>query len=166
MVPMATLNRLRRDLVRSLVAQLERTPARCIDSRAARRFVEPIGRLDRTADSAKLAVLCRTLEQLTAACQSEADLVYADFHDIRQYREAVTIAAAHDVRIGLATVRMQKPGEMGLLRVLGRHRPDWILARNLAAIDHAVGESIPTIADFSLNVSNHRSAEWIRSHGG
>jgi putative protease len=60
---------------------------------------------------------------------------------------------------------MQKPGEMGLLRVLRRHEPDWILSRNLAAIEFCQAHSIPTIADFSLNVANHRSAEWIRSLG-
>jgi putative protease len=39
------------------------------------------------------------------------------------------------------------------------------LARNLAAIRASKQEGVPVIADFSLNVANHRAAEWIRSVG-
>ena len=165
MVPMAMLNQIRRDLVAALIGQLEQPPLRRITAQSARRLLDPIEASLPSDDKPKLAVLCRTLEQLKSACTSGADLVYADFHDIRQYREAIRIANGHDLPIGLATIRMQKPGETGLLRVLGRHRPDWILARNLAALDYRRRESIPMIADFSLNVSNHRSAEWIQSLG-
>ncbi len=166
MVPMAILNQMRRDLVQALIGKLEHPPDRRITVQPARKLLEPIAETSpRTDVGGKLAALCRTLEQVQAACQAKADLVYADFHDIRLYAQAVEIAHELGTPIGLACVRMQKPGEMGLLRVLGRHRPDWILARNLAAIDHCRRESIPMIADFSLNVSNHRSAEWIRSLG-
>jgi putative protease len=165
MVPMAVLNQTRRDLVAALIAAFERPPTRHIHTKQVDRFLHPIENSAPADGVIKLAVLCRTLEQLEAACHSDADLVYADFQDIRQYRDAVQIAGQRQTPIGLASVRMQKPGEMGLLRVLGRHRPDCILARNLAAIEHCRRESIPAIADFSLNVSNHRSAEWLRSLG-
>ncbi len=166
MVPMAMLNQMRRDLVQVLIAKLEQPPDRLITPQPARKLLQPIAETTANLDAGgNLAVLCRTIEQVQAACQSKVDLVYADFHDIRQYRQAVEIARDLETPIGLASVRMQKPGETGLLRVLGRHRPDWILARNLAAIDHCRRESIPVIADFALNVSNHRSAEWIRSLG-
>ena len=75
---------------------------------------------------------------------------------------AIEFARDHGVPIGIATIRMQKPGETGLIRVLGRHRPDLILARNLAAIDFFHNEAIPVVADFSLNVANHRAAQWLR----
>ena len=39
------------------------------------------------------------------------------------------------------------------------------MARNLAAIEFFRESPIRTIADFSLNVANHRSAQWIRSLG-
>ncbi len=183
MVPWGMLNRLRRGLVERLIERLEKPETRLVDRDEGRLLLAPIecsyARQSVVAaptsvetkppsgegSYSNLAVLCRTLEQLTAACESGVDLVYADFHDIRQYAEAVKIAREHETSIGLASVRIQKPGEMGLLKVLGRHRPDWLLARNLAAIDHGRRESIPVIADFSLNVSNHRSAEWIRSLG-
>ena len=99
--------------------------------------------VDRTESTAsRLVVLCRDLEQVVAACQCQVDLVYADFADIRQYADAVKIANEHATPIGLASVRMQKPGEMGLLKVLTRHRPDFLLARNLAAIDYGRKEDL------------------------
>ncbi len=164
-VPMAMLNRIRRELVARLIERLEQTPARRITTETARKMLDPIVQPDSTMDSPRIAVLCRNLEQLRSVCGEGVDLVYADFQDIRQYREAVSIAADLETPIGLASIRMQKPGEAGLIKTLARHRPDWILARNLAVIDHCRRESIPCIADFSLNVANHRSAQWIRSLG-
>jgi putative protease len=175
MVPLKMLNQLRRELIDQLLAQLENPPPRSIDSSQGLRLLAPIEQQDVEPENiasptdgggdAKLAVLCRTIEQVQAACQQRADLVYADFHDVRQYAQAVAVARDAAIEIGLASVRIQKPGEMGLLRVLGRHRPDWLLARNLAAIEHGRRESIPVIADFSLNVANHRSAQWLRELG-
>ncbi len=183
MVPLAMLNQLRRELVETLLMRLDSPPHRRIDVDAGRRFLEPTTSAGQGASSdpasdgpasgdsafgdTRLTLLCRSLEQLSAVCESNPKLamVYVDFHDIRQYREAVRIARRHDVPIGIATVRMQKPGEMGLLRALEKQKPDWILARNLAAIDYFRKAKIPTIADFSLNVANHRSALWLQSIG-
>jgi len=109
--------------------------------------------------------LCRTLEQVEKVATCDVAMIYVDFHDIRQYRRAVEIGRAHAVPIGIASVRMQKPGETGLLRVLGRHRPDCILARNLAAIEFFQQQDMAVIADFSLNVANHRAAQWLRDCG-
>ncbi len=167
MVPMGMLNRLRRELVGAVTERLESVPPRHIDVRAGRALLQPIaetGPDDPTPSRVNLAVLCRELDQVAPAC-SVADLVYVDFHDIRKYADAVALARDHGVPIGLASVRMQKPSEMGLLRVLGRHRPDLILARNLAAIAFCEDQSLDCVADFSLNVANHRSAQWVRSLG-
>ncbi|MCP4944576.1 MAG: U32 family peptidase, partial [Planctomycetaceae bacterium] len=170
MVPMAMLNQMRREAVEELNLLVQAAPHREVVPARGRELLTPILDSEPTGDEAvtdefKSAVLCRDLEQLRAVCDSGVDLVYADFHDIRQYKEAVSICRSNDVPIGLASVRIQKPGEMGLLRVLERHAPDLILARNLAALQHFHERGIETIADFSLNVSNHRSAEWIRSLG-
>ena len=169
MVPMALLNQMRRDLVSQLVAKLAEPPPRSLEIEAGRRLLDPIETAAGEASTSppQLAVLCRTLEQLRVLCEASEspDLLLADFHDIRQYRDAVSVARDHGVPIGLASVRMQKPGEMGLIRAIGKHQPDWILARNLAVLGHFRDEPPQLIADFSLNVANHRSAEWLRSIG-
>jgi putative protease len=169
-IPMAMLNQCRRDLVDELMHRLDSPPERSIVLKSGRQLLTPIrsdlaGRSTPGAKGTELAVLCRSLEQVEAICSSDIDCVYCDFHDIRQYGEAVATARRYGRRIGLASVRMQKPGEAGLLKVIARHHPDLMLARNLAAIDFCRRESLPCVADFSLNVANHRSAEWIRSLG-
>ncbi|MGI9471493.1 MAG: DUF3656 domain-containing U32 family peptidase [Rubripirellula sp.] len=169
MVPMAMLNQLRRDAVRELLALMLEPPSRRIDVSCGEAMLAPIegpeSEVGKLQTRPQLAVLCRTAEQLRAACESNVDLVYADFHDIREYGAAVAVAREHGVPIGLSSVRIQKPGETGLLRVLERHQPDYMLARNLAALDRYASAGISTVADFSLNVANHRAAEWIRSLG-
>ena len=164
MIPMTVLNQCRRDLVQRLLGQLDRPPAREIFLADAEAMLAPIDEPSES-DDRLLSVLCRNLEQVESACAIGTKLVYADFHDIREYSEAVAIARRYETTIGLASVRVQKPAEMGLLKVIGRHQPDLILARNLAAMRYCQSYSVPYVADFSLNVANHRSAEWLRELG-
>ena len=73
-------------------------------------------------------------------------------HDDYRYDAAIPVIQKLQqagVPIGIATVRMQKPGEMGLMRVLLRHPPDFVLARNLAAIDFFTQNKIRVLADFT-----------------
>jgi putative protease len=166
MVPASLLNELRRQVVDRLARRLRRPPPRRVDVVAGQRMLEPIrADLSQAASAPRLAVMCRTLEQVRAAAESAVDLIYVDFHDIRRYADVAPIATAGGVPWGIASVRMQKPGEMGLLRVLSRHQPDVVLARNLAALAYFREAAAPVIADFSLNVANHRSAEWLRGLG-
>jgi putative protease len=166
MVPMKMLNDVRRQLVQQLESKLVDPPSRTITVDAGLAMLQPIeSASDDVVGDAKLSVLCRTEEQVDAACVAGADYVYVDLHDVRRYGAAVEIARGHGVPIAIGTVRMQKPGEMGLLKVLHRHRPDAILARNLAAMEYFRESDFDVIADFSLNVANHRSADWIRKQG-
>ncbi|MEM6780221.1 MAG: DUF3656 domain-containing protein, partial [Planctomycetota bacterium] len=166
MVPMAMVNGLRRRLVLELDAQVSARPSRFIDARAGAHWSQPIDSSDPSSDGGPwLGVLCRTRQQLDAAIDVGVDRVIADFHDVRDHRQAVDAARAAGVPIELASLRIQKPAEMGLVRQMIRLRPDGILARNLASLHAAIEDEIPVVADFSLNASNHRSAEWLRDLG-
>ncbi len=175
MVPVGMLNQLRRDLVARIEARLHAPPARTIDRDAGRRMLvsETSHRLEAEApirsDGAngpsRLVVLCRTPEQLHEALGGGVDEVVADFHDIREHRQAVTAARDAGVPITLASIRIHKPGENGLLNAVLKHEPDRVLARNLAAIRAAVTAGVPVVADFSLNVANHLSADWLAEAG-
>ncbi|WP_220498093.1 U32 family peptidase [Stieleria mannarensis] len=165
MVPASMINELRRRVTERLARRMEEPPARSIRVADGEALLAPIRADESLASSPKISILCRTLEQVTAATRAAVDLIYVDFHDVRQYAAVKEIVAAESIPFGIASVRMQKPAEMGLLRVLSRHKPDFILARNLAALEYFRETPIPTIADFSLNVANHRSAEWVRSLG-
>ena len=167
MVPASLLNELRRELVQKLTDVISEAPRRSIDLEAARGMLQPIDGHHESGGETQvnLSVLCRSKEQVNAAIDTSADLIYLDFHDIREYSDAVKVCKDSGKRVGIGTVRMQKPGEMGLAKVLLRSEPDVILARNLAVMRFFLREGIATVADFSLNVSNHRSAEWLIDFG-
>jgi putative protease len=91
--------------------------------------------------------------------------VLVDFQDIREYREAVATANEHAADIFLATPRIQKPAETGIFRVMARYNPTGFLVRNLAGVSFCAEREIPFVCDFSLNVANQWTAEFLRSRG-
>jgi putative protease len=113
----------------------------------------------------KLSVLCRTLPQLEAVLDAGVSSVMADFADIRQYREAVATAHDRGAELLIATPRIQKPDEAPLFKALEKHGADGILVRNLAGLRYYTSRQIPVLADFSLNVANELTAEWLIDQG-
>jgi putative protease len=69
--------------------------------------------------------------------------------------------------VGLATLRIVKPTEEGLLRQIVECRPDAILVRNLAAVAFysQVEPSVPLIGDYSLNIANELAAFTLVQSG-
>jgi putative protease len=112
-----------------------------------------------------LRVLCRTLAQIGAAARADVSDLYADFQDIRQYRDAVETAKRHGAEIYLATPRIQKPGEMGILRAMARHGAAGFLVRNLAGMAFCAEQGMPFVCDFSLNAANQWTVDYFRSRG-
>jgi putative protease len=114
-----------------------------------------------------LTVLVRTLDQLDAVLPHRPAMVYCDFEDVRRYKEAVPRAKAAGVPVGLATLRILKPGEEGFLKPLLQAEPDAVLVRNLAAMlysrEHA--PQVEQVGDFSLNVANELTADLLMGDG-
>lgn len=176
MVPKSVMNDLRR---RAVEAISQRTLAdgrrRTVNAGALEEMRAEVAVVKLTEQVApSLYVLARSLEQLDAvlAWRPEAPLarpamVYCDFEDVRRYREAVEKAKAADMPIGLATLRIIKPGEEGLLRQIAKCDADAVLVRNLAALtffrEHA--PQMRRIGDFSLNITNELSAALYLGEG-
>ena len=110
-------------------------------------------------------MLCRSLAQLEAVLACGVRSVMVDFQDIRHYAAAVDAAHRSAATILLATPRIQKPGEMGIFRVLKRHGADGILVRNLAGLAYYAEQGVPAVADFSLNATNELTAQWLIQRG-
>jgi putative protease len=116
-------------------------------------------------NSPAVTVLCRSLLQLHELLSAGITDIYADFADIREYRDAVTAAHEHAASICLATPRIQKPDEMGIFHALAKHGADGILVRNLAGLRFFTERQIPVIADFSLNAANELTAQYLIDRG-
>jgi len=120
-----------------------------------------------TVNHSQLTVLVRNLDQLDAVLAFKLAMVYCDFEDLRKYKEAVPKAKAAGIPIGLATLRVWKPGEDGLAAIIARANPDAVLVRNLGSLEY-FREHLPQaqlIGDFSLNVSNELTAQLFFETG-
>ncbi len=171
MVPLSTLSRLRRGLIDALDLQGGRHPSRRL---AADNVLTTLRASlpDVTAAVAVMAavppllhVLCRTLDQLQAVAPLSIGEVTADFADLREYGRAVEIARAAGRLIRLAPPRIQKPAEAGLFGWIERFAPDGMLARNLAGVRSAATRKTSFITDYSLNVTNELTAQYLIEQG-
>lgn len=164
-VPVSELNRMRREAVEQLVYL--RTKPRTYTKRKVDVFAD----LPERKPVAKplLTALCRSLEQVEAAAQTDVDFLYADFEFVKQYPKAVELAHAYGKKIGLATMRIHMPDENGVLALIAKSKPDAILVRNTGALYYYLSRRnelpVPLIGDFSLNVANHKTVQLFRETG-
>jgi len=181
LAPRSVLNDLRRRLVADLLEQREAAnrhevaePRALDDMRRAARVSDRCSSLNSkgtpvadVSGSPRIAILCRTFDQLDAALACRPALVYCEFEDLRRYHDAVARARSAGVPIGLATLRIQKPGEEAHLRLIAGSRPDVLLVRNLAGIDLFQSEfpDIELVGDFALNVANDLTADLYLRNG-
>lgn len=123
-----------------------------------------------------MTALCRSLEQLEAAVQTDVAMVYADFEFIKQFPAAMKAARAAGKPIALATPRIHMPGENGYHANILKLQPDAVLVRNTGALYYYLRarasrppeerESFPRlIGDFSLNIANHKAADLFTEAG-
>jgi putative protease len=112
-----------------------------------------------------LHICARSLPQLQSVLDLGECHVYADFADIRQYREAVAMSRGAGATIHLATPRIQKPDEIGIFHLMAKQEPDGILVRNYGALRFFREQGIAIVGDFSLNVTNELSAAFFMHEG-
>jgi putative protease len=106
------------------------------------------------------------MEQLGAALDAGITELYADFEDIRRYKEAVALVREHgNAQILLATPRIQKATEEGFFKLIENAGPDGVLIRNLGAISYFAESKLKAVGDFSLNVSNPLTAQFFINGG-
>lgn len=114
----------------------------------------------------RLCVLVRSLAQVEAAARSHNEgaapiaMLWCDLPAHDAQREAVVMARAANLPVGLATTAVLMPGEEAGLRAILDARPDAALVRNLAAarILREEAPGLPLVGDYHLNVANELSA--------
>jgi putative protease len=165
MIPMSALNRARRALTEALAPSTHSPRATTATSHAdlLTAAVPP----DRAPPPAGLFVLCRTLDQAHAAAAAGADGVVLDFLELTGTGAALRALRARPspLHVTLTPPRIRKPGEEKIDRYLLDLQPDALLVRSLGALREATRAGVPTIGDFSLNVTNRLTAAHVLSLG-
>jgi putative protease len=133
---------------------------------------------DRLEACPALIILVRDLRQLQAALRCGAQTIYCDFENPKKYRDAVETFRAWqlaaqgcgesqtDSDVGsrtsdlfVAPPRIFKPGEEWQLEQVRSCSADGYLIRNYDHLRFFADERC--IGDFSLNIANHRSADYF-----
>ncbi len=169
-LPLAELNRLRREAIAGLEAERARPPRWSLepervpnaDAGESVKSMSPVG-------SSELIVLIRTIEQLDAALEAGVGTVYCEFERLGQYRDAVSrVRAARTPgcapRIYAVPPRITKPGEERMLKLVGGCGADGYLVRNYDQLEFFARERC--VGDYSLNVANPLSARHLKERFG
>jgi putative protease len=113
----------------------------------------------------ELAVLIRDKSQIPALDKKFIDTVYLDYEFGKEYADSVAEIRALGMKVGIATTRILKPGELAHLKVIDRLAPDSILVRNLGALQFFKDKGHNLVGDFSLNAANSLTARWFVKKG-
>jgi putative protease len=124
-----------------------------------------------SGDAPIVIPLCRTDEQLDAVLDAGATEVELDWMELVGLGKAVARARQRGARVGVATMRVQKPGDERVDHHLSKLAPDHVLVRSWGSLaeltrraHHTSGRPV-LHGDFSLNVTNSITCGWVLEHG-
>jgi U32 family peptidase len=175
-IPVSELKSLRRRLIEELERLLPEAPLKVAPSQI--RQASPEERQSAIASlqgshqsiapgsrSGVLLPLCRTMEQLEAVIDCGFEEVTLDWMEMIGLTKAVQRAREAGLKVGIATVRVQKPLEHGYDRRIAALKPDSVLLRHwggLVEFSQMPASQRPTLhGDFSLNVTNSVTANYL-----
>jgi len=170
-IPVSELKSMRREIAQQLTALGAGHPAAAQRPRAAAAVVQSLrpGPAPFVApDAPELVPLCRSEAQLEAAIAAGVPGVELDWMELVGLARAAERARAAGLRVTLATLRVQKPGEEGFDEPLARLEPDGVLVRHWGGLVHFARRGAarkPQLhGDFSLNITNsttlHHVLDW------
>lgn len=180
-LPVSALKQLKRAIVHELLERLQADQAHPIQTRSSITLVKE--RLKQANhdqstllyDQPILIPLCRTEEQLEAVIASGLKEVELDWMEFIGLKKAVERARSFGLKVHIATVRVQKPGEQGYDHRIESLEPDGVLIRHWGALTHFASQHskqqsnahhLPELhGDFSLNITNSISAFSVLNRG-
>ncbi|MEO6244230.1 MAG: DUF3656 domain-containing protein, partial [Opitutaceae bacterium] len=182
-VPVSELNRLRREVATALET-LCAQPKRWQLSDSSTRFSTLGSHLSippTPTQSPELIAVIRLPEQLDAAWSAGVRTLYCEFENPKHYRDAVTRFRelqsgpspfsphpspidAHLASIWVAPPRIFKPGEEWILKQVRSCEADGYLVRNHDHLEFFKADR--RRGDFSLNVANPLTADYLLHHHG
>ncbi len=162
MLPVSALNQIRRELV-SKLTEVRSQPKQwqLLPDRKLEQLLPDVGKI--YIQPPQLIILVRELNQIPAAIESGATLIYCELEDPRKYREAVQLVRAakqtkiNPPQIFVAPPRITKPGENWILEQVRSSDADGYLIRNYDQLEFFKTERC--VGDFALNVANPIAAD-------
>lgn len=166
-IPVSELNRMRRELVSQITTQRQKPQRFTIHEQASLQDILPPSTQTGISPSVNLIVLVRNLPQLQATLNTGIETIYCEFTDPRQYREAVQMVRdrqSPSLCIFVAPPRITKPGENWILHQVRQSNADGYLVRNYDHLRFFAEDRC--IGDFSLNVANPLTADYLKHRFG
>lgn len=166
-LPLANLREIRRDIVEQLEPWIVEGSGRRVRSAGQLESLRQPTEPRETDNKPTIVALCRSMEQLEAAIASGIEEVELDWMELVALNAAVDRAREAGLKFGLATVRVQKPGEQVYDRRLERLKPDSVLLRHWGGVMHfrELKDRPVLHGDFSLNVTNSLTANHLLRMG-
>lgn len=160
------LKEIRRELLGSLSKKrLARAPLQIKEARDTLSWITTHKTPPSQASQLRLNVLVREYEQLTGLRDLPISTVVLDFEFGKEYGPAADLVRSMGYRVGIATTRILKPGELAHLKVIERIKPDEVLVRNLGALEYLRDKNLTLVGDFSLNITNSLTAAYFQKKG-
>lgn len=121
--------------------------------------------LNKNTNTPKLNLLVRESAQLDMLEGLPLDTVYMDYEWGQRYRQGIEQIREMGFKAGMTSLRIHKPKDDYLIKMIANLKPDVLLARNLSAIQMLKDQNeIELIGDHSLNICNSLSAQWFLKH--
>lgn len=168
-VPVSELKEVRRRIAAELEAKVVRVNRVVAGESVIEHVRASVGVAAALGSEPHIIALCRTDAQLDAVLDAGAREVELDWMELVGLGKAVERARGRGAKVGVATVRVQKPGEERIDAHLARLRPDHVLVRSWGSLAYFTAlpeaERPALHGDFSLNVTNSITAGWVLGHG-
>lgn len=167
-VPISELNRLRRDLSEQ-ITNLRQLPRRWVMLKYDEAALKVGSTESPPSGEPEIIVVIREPAQLEPALQWGARVLYAEFEDPKKFRAAVARVRAYEQEAGRKVEfwamgpRIHKQGEERITELVLSCQADGYLVRNHDNLRAFAGHR--RRADFSLNVANGLTAEWLMQQG-
>lgn len=122
----------------------------------------------------KLSILIRKREQLEDILEYISENskyhkfiknIVLDYEFGKDFVKSVKLAQDAEFEVIIATTRILKPGEYHNFRLIERANPDGLLIRNLGALNYFQNSIYKLYGDFSLNVTNSITFDYLLSKG-
>ncbi|MFT6400251.1 MAG: putative protease, partial [Bradymonadia bacterium] len=135
-LPVRELKQVRRALVAALEPQITHSGRLVTEEAALPALREKYGQVGVQESKTLFVPLVRTPEQLEAVIDAGCTDVELDWMELVGLGQAFDRARAAGLKVTVATVRVQKPGEEGFDKRIAKLQPDGVLIRHWGALMH------------------------------